>query len=130
MLLKSGEKQLALRDIVSILDEITDKRQEHFIVLTLDTSMRLIGKHLVFLGTVNASLCHPREVFAVAIKDAASSIVVSHNHPSGDLEPSTEDINTTQQLIAAGTIVGIPVQDHIIVTKQGYFSFLENGFLI
>lgn len=129
MLLKSRQHQLSIEDILPLLDDITDKRQEHFVVLTYTASMHFINKHLVFLGTVSSSICHPREVFAVAIADAASGIVVSHNHPSGDPHPSNADIKMTQQLIAAGIIIGIPVLDHVIVAKSGHFSFAENHML-
>lgn len=129
MLLRNRKRQLALKDVIHLLDDIADKRQEHFVVLTFDSSMHLIGKHLVFLGTVNVSICHPREVFAAAIADTASSIVISHNHPSGDPSPSGNDIETTQQLVAAGIIIGIPVEEHIIVAKKTYFSFVESGLL-
>lgn len=130
MLLKSQRNPFVLEEILPHLDDIADKRQEHFVVLTFDASMHFIDKHLVFLGTANASICHPREVFAVAIADAASGIVISHNHPSGDPNPSREDIRTTQQLVAAGIIIGIPIKDHLIVAKKGYFSFSQNGLLL
>ena len=96
MLLKSRNRQLGIESMLPLLDDIADKRQEHFVVLTYNSSMHPIGKHLVFLGTVSALVCHPREIFAVAIADAASGIVVCHNHPSGDPNPSSEDIKTTQ----------------------------------
>ncbi len=129
MLLKSRHHRIDIENVLSSLEDIADKRQEHFVVLTYDASMRLIDKHLVFLGTVNSVACHPREIFAAAIADAASSIIVSHNHPSGDSEPSHEDIETTQQLIAAGIIIGIPLIDHVIVTRSDYCSFYDRGLL-
>lgn len=127
MLLKSRQNLFIVEDVLPLLDDIADKRQEHFVVLTFDSSMRLINRHLVFLGTVDATLCHPREIFAVAIADAASSIVVGHNHPSGDPNPSREDAKTTEQLIAAGIIISILLKDHLIVAESGYFSFSQNG---
>lgn len=129
MLLKSRETQLEIGDVVPLFDDIADKRQEHFVVLTFNSSKKLISKHLVFLGTVNSAICHPREIFAVAIADAASSIVIGHNHPSGESEPSTEDIEVTKQFVAAGVIMGIPILDHIVVVSDDYFSFFENGLL-
>jgi DNA repair protein RadC len=129
MLLESRRHQFDIENILPLLNDIVEKRQEHFVVLTYTASMQLIKKQLVFLGTVSSSICHPREVFAVAIADAASGIVVSHNHPSGDPHPSSADIKTTQQLIAAGIIIGIPVLDHVIVAKSGHFSFAENHML-
>lgn len=130
MLVKSRKNLFVLADMLLLVGDIADKRQEHFVVLTLDASMSLINRHLVFLGSVNASICHPREIFAVAITDAASGIVICHNHPSGNSHPSREDIKTTQQLVAAGIIIGIPVKDHLIVAKDGHFSFLQNGLIL
>ena len=129
MLVKTRINTFKLRYILPLLDDIADKRQEHFVVITLDSSMQVINKHLVFLGTVSSSICHPREVYAVAIADAASGIVLCHNHPSGDVYPSKDDKSTTVQLIAAGQVIGIPTIDHIIVARSGYFSFAQNGLL-
>ena len=129
MLCKSPEKALTTADILKLLDDIANHRQEHFVVLSLDTGQRLITKRIVFIGTVDSVLAHPREVFAGAIADLATSIVVAHNHPSGDPTPSKQDIAMTQQLVAAGQILGVRLSDHIIVAKEGYFSFRERGFI-
>ena len=123
MLCKSPEKALNTADILKLLEDIANHRQEHFVVLSLDTGQRLIAKRIVFIGTVNSVLAHPREVFAGAISDLAAGIVVAHNHPSGDPSPSLEDRDCTQRLYRAGQILGIRVLDHIRalkIQKVGY----------
>jgi len=129
MLLKSREKPIIFSQILLHLDYIRDKRQEHYVVLTHDSAMNVINKHLVFLGTVSSTISHPREIFAVAIADSASYIIISHNHPSGDVTPSDDDIKATQQFVAAGIIIGIPLKDHVIMAKEEHFSFASNGML-
>lgn len=105
---------------VEQLADIRDKKQEHFVVMTLDGANRLIIKRIITIGTLTSSLVHPREVFADAITDRAASIIIAHNHPSGNLEPSQSDIELTKRLQEAGKIIGINVLDHIIITKTGY----------
>lgn len=107
---------------VEHLKNIRDKKQEYFVVLTLDGASRLINNTVVFQGTLNQSLVHPREVFAQAIEDRAASIIVAHNHPSGSVEPSTEDIAITNKLKEAGELLGIEVIDHILLTKDEHKS--------
>ncbi len=102
------------------LKYIRDKKQEHFVVLTLDGANRLISNTIVFQGTLNQSLVHPREVFAKAIEDRAACIIVAHNHPSGNVEPSYEDIAITKKLKEAGELLGIPLIEHVIVTINAY----------
>lgn len=114
---------------VANLDDIAEERQEHFICFSLDSGHKIIKKHLVFKGTLTSTIVHPREIFAVAIEDRAASIVIAHNHPSGDVTPSKADIETTQQLIAGGLLLGIPVHDHIIVVGKEHFSFRSNGLI-
>ena len=109
-------------DAVQQLGSIRNKRQEHFAVLTLDGANRLINNTIVFQGTLNQSLIHPREIFAKAIEDRAASIIVAHNHPSGNAEPSEKDINITNNLKEIGNLLGIQVLEHIIVTKNSYAS--------
>jgi DNA repair protein RadC len=105
-------------------EKIGKKEKEYFIIMFFDTRNRLIIDE-VSVGTLNASLVHPREVFTKAIKNKASYVVVAHNHPSGDIEPSEEDINTTKRLIEAGKLLGINLVDHIIVSKNDYKSLRE-----
>ena len=102
---------------------IRNKKQEYFICLSLDSAQRLITRRTVTIGTLTSTLVHPREVFAGPLKDRAASIIVVHNHPSGEAAPSGDDVKTTQQLVAAGQIIGIPLHDHIIVTTRKHYSF-------
>lgn len=110
---------------VEQLSDIRDKKQEHFVVMTLDGANRLIAKRIVTIGTLNSSLVHPREVFADAITDRAASIIVAHNHPSGSPEPSQADIDLTNRLKEAGKLIGINVLDHILVTKNNYITIID-----
>ena len=105
---------------VELLSDIRDKKQEYFVCLTLDGANRLIAKRVVTIGTLTASLVHPREVFADAIADRAASIIVAHNHPSGSLRPSQADIVTTDRLKSAGELLGVPLINHLLITKQSF----------
>lgn len=107
---------------VEQLADIRDKKQEYFVCLTLDGANRLIAKRIITIGTLTASLVHPREVFAEAITDRAASIIVAHNHPSGSLEPSQADREVTERLKSAGELLGVQVVDHIVVTKLKHVS--------
>jgi len=111
------------------LHKYSNKMQEHFIVLQLDGANQVRKCEIVTKGLLNSSQIHPRECFADAIKNRSASIIIAHNHPSGNPTPSPEDINITKKLKSAGEILGIPVLDHIIFTKTGYTSFLEKGLL-
>lgn len=104
---------------------ITDGKQEEFHVVTLDTKNQVIDTHQVTVGTLDASLVHPREVFRVAIKDAASSVILVHNHPSGDPTPSREDHQVTDRLTESGKLLGIDVLDHIVLGRNGSVSIRE-----
>ncbi len=108
--------------------KIGNKKEEHFMIMYFDTRNKLINEE-VSVGTLNASLVHPREVFKKAIKDNVAQIIIAHNHPSGDFKPSEEDISTTKRLIEAGKLVGISVIDHLILTSDKYFSFKENRII-
>jgi len=110
---------------VELLADIRDKKQEYFVCLTLDGANRLIAKRVISIGTLTASLVHPREVFADAIADRAASIIVAHNHPSGDLRPSSADMAVTERLKQAGELLGISLVDHLIMTKTGHRSLLN-----
>lgn len=109
--------------------KLRDSRQEEFWALYLDTQNRIRLERRLTVGLLNASLVHPREVFAPAITGAAASIIVAHNHPSGDPEPSAEDLAVTAQLMEAGCLLGIPVRDHVILGDSGYVSLAERGTL-
>lgn len=109
-----------------IKSDLIGKKQEYFYCLYLDTKKNLIEKKLLFIGTINRSIVHPREIFKYAYLLSASSIVCIHNHPSGDPLPSIEDINLTKSLVKIGKIQGIEIIDHIIIGNN-YYSFFENG---
>lgn len=108
-----------------IKDELYGQTRELFIVILQDVKGCFIGHHIVAIGTLTQALVHPREVFYPAIRHKAVSIIIAHNHPSGDLTPSTQDIDLTTQLIDAGRMVGIPVNDHLIVADSGYVSLRQ-----
>lgn len=105
------------------------KYQEHFYALYFNNKQELISKKLLFVGTTNRSVVHPREIFKEAYLLSANSIICMHNHPSGDTSPSIQDINFTKSLIDIGKIQGIPILDHIIVSDKSYYSFYENSEL-
>jgi DNA repair protein RadC len=112
-----------------VLPQLRDLHNEVFVVLHLDAKNGLKHQQRLSVGTLNASLVHPREVYKSAIDHLAASIIVVHNHPSGNHEPSSEDIEITRQLVEAGKIVGIPLHDHIIIAGRGYTSLAERGLL-
>ncbi len=122
------EKKLSLNSPSEIASYVRAKigkeKQEHFIIVFFNTRNELIYSD-ISVGTINASLVHPREVFNEAISQHASHIVVAHNHPSGDPTPSDEDIITTRRLVEAGKIIGINLVDHLVVSINGYASFRE-----
>ena len=103
-----------------------NKQQEYFYCLYLDNKNKLIERKLLFMGTINRSVVHPREIFKEAYLLSASKFVCMHNHPSGDLKPSKEDIEFTKNIIAIGRMQGIPLMDHLIMTDNGYYSFYDN----
>jgi len=117
-------------EVLTRLKFIRCKRQEYFLCLTLNTAGEVISRRTVTIGTLNSTIVHPREVFAGAVKDRAASVIIAHNHPSGYAKPSEEDISTTQQLVAAGLILGIDLRDHIIVAKDEVFSFRAHMLLL
>lgn len=116
-------------DVWKELKDIRDNKKEHFIIFYLDSRNQEIKREIISVGSLNASLVHPREVFEPAVKNLAAQIVLAHNHPSGDPEPSEEDLEINKRLVEAGKILGIEVIDHIIVTQNSYFSFKEKELL-
>lgn len=108
----------------------TDKKQEYFYCLYFNNKQELIERKLLFMGTINRSVVHPREVFKEAYLCSASSIVCLHNHPSGDVKPSLEDRKLTNALVEIGNINGIPVVDHLIIGESSYYSFYDDGKII
>lgn len=117
------------QDIVARLDDIRSKQQEYFVALSLDGGQRLIAQRTITIGTLDTVLAHPREVFSDPIVDRAASVIVAHNHPSGEAKPSTKDIILTQQLAAAGQLLGVPLRDHLIVTRTEVYSFRQHHLL-
>lgn len=116
-------------DIVKLVSGLKSKKQEYFLTLTLNGASNLIQKRTVFIGTLDRSIVHPREVFADAISDHAAAIIFIHNHPSGNTEPSKDDISITDRLVEVGKIIGIEVLEHIIIAKDSYFSFKEHRLI-
>lgn len=106
---------------------LSNKKQEHFYCVYLDNSKRIVFEKLLFIGTINYSIVHPREIFKEAYYYSASAIICVHNHPSNNIMPSKEDIKLTNNLIEVGRLLGINVVDHLIIGKDSYYSFLENG---
>ncbi|GFZ86158.1 UPF0758 protein [Paenibacillus marchantiophytorum] len=118
------------KDIADFMSEdLRYLQKEHFVCLFLNTKNHLLGQETLSMGSLNASIVHPREVFRAAIKRSSASIVCVHNHPSGDPTPSPEDIQITHRLIEAGTIIGIEVLDHVIIGDQRFISLKEQGFM-
>ncbi len=128
-LVKDVEPLRTMSEIVAHLDDIRSKQQEYLVALSLDGGQRLIAQRIITIGTLDAVLAHPREVFAEALMDRAASIIVAHNHPSGDSQPSQHDIALTQQLVASGQLLGVMLRDHLILTKTDYFSFRQHHLL-
>lgn len=117
------------RDLIPFVRNYAINQKEYFLTITLNGGHNIIQIHVVSVGTINRTLIHPREVFVDAIKENASAVIFCHNHPSGNTQPSADDIATTKNLLAASEIIGITVLDHIIVDCESYFSFVENHLL-
>lgn len=116
-------------DIVPFVKNYAVSEKEHFLLVTLNGGHEIIQIHVITVGTLNRTLIHPREVFTAAMRDNAAAIIVSHNHPSGNCEPSLEDIEVTDILEKVSVIMGIELLDHVIVSRETYFSFLEHKML-
>jgi len=116
-------------DILPLIRHYADRKQEHFICVSLNGANEVITTRVVSVGLVNKTQVHPREVFADPITDRASAIIIAHNHPAGGLKPSKEDIEITHRLKSAGETLGIRLLDHIIFSHKGYYSLLENDEL-
>ena len=116
--------------VVEAVIGLSKKTQEHFVVLSLNTKNAVIGVHTLHIGTVNSSIVHPRDVFQRAILNNATSIIVCHNHPSGDTKPSQEDIEVTKRIDEAGELLGIELLDHIIIGDggDGFLSMREGCY--
>ena len=128
-LIKSNKRITSAQDVYAELKAFSSKTQEHFLTITLDGASHIINTRTVFIGTLNQSLVHPREVFADAIADRAAGIIIAHNHPSGTLDASRADIQITQRLKEVSKLVGIELLDHVILAKNGFYSFSDEGLL-
>lgn len=122
-------KIAAPKDVVPKIIKYATKKEENFYAVLLSGAHEIISITHVSKGLANRTIVHPREVFRQAIKKNAIAVIIVHNHPSGSLEPSKEDTDTTERIKKAGEIIGITVLDHIIVSKNGFYSFLEKGKL-
>ena len=118
------------KDVATLLtDELRYLKQEHFMILLLDNKNKVIKTETISIGTINASLVHPREVFVKAIRQHAAAVILAHNHPSGDPKPSAEDRAITKRLLESGELLGIPVLDHVVIGGADYVSFKESGYI-
>lgn len=116
-------------DVLPLVERFVDRDQEHFLAISLNGAHEVTRVHTVSVGLVNRTMVHPREVFAGMLSDRAAAAVLAHNHPSGSLQPSSEDNEITARLVEAGAVLGIPVLDHVIFGTTGYFSYLEHDRL-
>lgn len=130
-LLQNKEAALFLspKTVWEELRDIRDNKREHMVVFFLDAKNQEIKREIVSVGTLSVNLAHPREVFEPAVRYTAAQVLVAHNHPSGSLEPSAEDVTVTRELVSAGKILGIDLIDHVIVTASEFFSFKEAGLI-
>jgi len=126
------EQKVIIKDPNTVFREMSDIKKwnkEAFVGFYLDSRSRVISREIISIGILNSVTVHPREIFRTAIIRNANAIVVAHNHPSGNLEPSTEDIEITKKLRQSGDIIGIKLFDHVIVSNEGYYSFSDKGKL-
>ncbi len=127
---KKSSLLLSPRQVWEEMKDIRGHKKEHFVTFFLDTQNQVNHREVISVGTLNASLIHPREIFEPAIKYLAANVIISHNHPSGSLEPSAEDLQVTRRLQDAGrSVLGIEVLDHVIVTAEKFFSWKEQNLL-
>lgn len=124
-----GAKIETPADLLPHVQHYAARKQEHFLCASINGANEILNIRVVSIGLIDRTPVHPREVFADALADRASAVIVAHNHPTGSLEPSAADIEITAQLKAAGVVIGISLLDHIIFNRSGYFSFLESGRL-
>lgn len=116
-------------DVLPLIRHFADRKQEHFLAVSVNGANEVQNVRVISIGLIDRSPVHPREVFAEAIAERASAIIVAHNHPAGGVAPSSADLSVTQQLRQAGEVIGIELLDHIIFNRTNYFSFLEAGKL-
>ncbi len=128
-LTKNSVRITEAKDVLPFVHAIREKRQEYFVCLSLSGAHEVIQNRVVTVGLLDSNQVHPREVFADPLTDRAAAVIFAHNHPSGNLTPSPEDIALTRRLVDAGRLLGINVLDHLIVTKRGYISLKQQGYL-
>jgi len=128
ILISSGSKQ---ESVLSLSQRVLmrDLKQEHFIAMFLNTKNQVIHRQTIFIGSLNASIVHPREVYKEAVKRSAASVICAHNHPSGDPTPSQEDIHVTRRLTECGKMLGIELLDHLVIGDRNFVSLKEKGYL-
>jgi DNA repair protein RadC len=112
-----------------LMPDMTFLKQEHFVALFLNVKNQILHKQTIFIGSLNASIVHPREIFREAVKRSAASIICAHNHPSGNPAPSPEDIDVTKRLFEAGQLMGIELLDHVIIGDHQFISLKEKGYM-
>ena len=128
--LENSVKISSSRDVAGLLArEMTDESREIFMTINLNTRLRAESKNIISIGSLDSTLVHPREVFAPAVKKGAAAVIVAHNHPSGDPEPSSEDIEVTARLLETSRILGIRLIDHVIIGSGRYTSMKELGYI-
>ncbi len=127
---EGGQRTLSqAQDVHAVARDLELVRQEHFVAFYLDARNRVLARETISVGSLSASIVHPREVFGPAIDRRAASLIVVHNHPSGDPEPSTDDLALTRRLVEAGDLLGIAVLDHLIIGRGTYVSLKSRGFM-
>lgn len=127
-----SKKVRSPQDAVHIINTVLDMPslpKEHFVIATLNTKNEVMGIHTIHVGTVNASLVNPRDVYQQALLNNATSVIAFHNHPSGDPSPSREDIEVTERLVSAGKLIGVDLMDHIIIGSPKFVSLKEKGYV-
>ena len=132
-ILKLGEETLpkieSVKDVIAQFSYLREKQREHLGALYLNARNEVVFKKHLFVGTLDANICHPREIFKYAVEQNAASVILIHNHPSGDPTPSKADLEITKRIKEAGKIMGIEVLDHVIISKHKIFSFKEKGLI-
>ncbi len=127
---ESGPRTLTqASDVHAVARDLELARREHFVAFYLDARNRVLSRETISVGTLSASIVHPREVFAPAIERRAACIIIAHNHPSGDPEPSDDDVALTRRLVQAGVLLGIEILDHVVIGHGAYVSLKSRGFM-
>ncbi|MBJ6799752.1 JAB domain-containing protein [Geomonas propionica] len=124
-----GDRFTSPRQVYELFRDLTEEPREQFLALYLDAKNRIICFDRVSIGSLNQTIVHPREVFQTAMLSSAAALLLIHNHPSGDPEPSPEDIGITKRLKECGDLLGINILDHVVIGEDGYVSFVEHGLL-